>query len=364
MTRFLLRFGAALLTVAIITMSAMYPGAQARTQPQRTHAHWGLQKSGTIEDLADISCSSLRECVAVGANATIVRTTNAGKSWMGVSSPYSAAHPATAFSSVRCPAAGVCSVLAPPDTILRTGDGGKTWRGGTIRLLPRLAGITRLACPTPMVCFATASPSGSTFTWFTHSAAIFKTSNGNRSWHSLRIPTRVPCRGDCGKPTVGYDLQWISCQNAQSCRAGGDTFIGSHEGYASAILRTTNGGSIWQLVHHSFDANIATCPTVSICTGVFYQPLTPNVGPYLVGTTDAGATWTSKPIRPVLTAIACSGKSFCELVGPHGKLATATSMKITSETSPTTRNLNAVACPRAGACYAVGRHGTIAARKG
>jgi photosystem II stability/assembly factor-like uncharacterized protein len=356
---FPLRLSATLMTAAAVTTSFSYPVAQARTQPQ-----WGLQKSHTSADLADISCSSVSACVAVGANATIVKTTNAGKTWTLVSNQYSVVHPSTVFSSVRCPATGVCSVLAPPDTVLRTLDGGKTWRASTIPLSPLLAGITWLACPTRMVCFATASPGGSTFTWFTHSAAIFETSDGSRSWQRLQIPSRVPCPGDCGEPTVGYDLQWISCQNAQSCRAGGDTFIGSHEGYASAVLRTANGGATWQLVHHSFDANIGTCPTVSICSGIFYQPQTPNVGPYLTRTTDAGTTWTSKSIHPVFTAIACSGKSFCQLVGPSGRVAMATGMKLTPEISPTTRNLNAVACPRAGVCYAVGQHGTIVARKG
>lgn len=102
-----------------------------------------------------------------------------------------------------------------------------------------------------------------TSTWFTHSAAILQTGDGGKSWRRLAIPPSVICPGDCG-PThqrVGYGLQWISCQSDKSCRAGGDTFIGSHEGFSSAIIRSDTAGRTWTLVRSGFDANIGTCPT-------------------------------------------------------------------------------------------------------
>jgi hypothetical protein len=192
---------------------------------------------------------------------------------------------------------------------------------------------------------------------------MMKTSDGNRTWQALTIPPSVPCPGDCGQANVGYDLQWISCQSAQSCRAGGDTFIGSHEGYSSALISTNNGGLSWPLVHHDFDPNTGTCPTTSICVGVFYQLLTPNTGPYLMRSTDGGHTWRQKSIVPALTAIACTGQTFCELAGLHGALAMAIGLQLFVQASPTSRGLNGVACPRMSACYAVGAGGTILARK-
>jgi photosystem II stability/assembly factor-like uncharacterized protein len=343
---------ALLIAVALSVLAvppALAGGAQA--------ARWTADTSPTRSKLLDVSCATPAECVAVGAGATIVRTVNGGKTWRSVASAYGNAHPSTSFTSVRCPTPAVCSVLAAPNVVLHTVNGGRTWRARAITLSSDFSGLGHLACPTRAVCFVTASPAGNPETWFTHSAAIFKTSDGNRSWRRLSIPPSVPCEGDC--QTVGFDLQWISCQNAQSCRSGGDAFIDSHSGYAAVVLRTDNGGSTWSLVPRGPLPTTATCPTVSVCTGIFNSPDSPNVGPYLVRTTDGGRTWRSASVSSVFTAIACSGSTFCGLVGPRGAIAVAAGMRVTLQGSPTTRNLNAVACPRASVCYAVGGAGTI-----
>ena len=140
--------------------------------------------------------------------------------------------------------------------------------------------------------------------------------------------------------------------------------MGSHEGFSSAVIRTDDGGRTWTLVHSNFDANIGTCPTTSICTGVFYQPDSPNHDIYLMRSTDGGLSWSSKSISPVLTSIACNGPTFCELAGPRGALAMAIGSQLFVQRSPTRRDLAAVACPRIGACYAVGAGGTVLARRG
>jgi hypothetical protein len=233
---------------------------------------------------------------------------------------------------------------------------------GSIALSSQQTQVTRLACPSARVCYAIAPPSGDPITWFDHTGAILKSVDGGLSWQQQPIPATVPCPGDCGKPRIGYALQWISCQNEQSCYAGGDTFIGSHEGYAGGVLRTQNGGAAWTLVHSLFDVNTGTCPTASICTGVFYQPSTPNTDIYLARSTNGGVGWSLNTVRPPLTAIACTGKDFCELAGPHGMLAMAIDDRLFVQLSPTVRNLAAVACPARSACYAVGKHGTIVAR--
>jgi hypothetical protein len=342
------------MTVAFVALPGAHAGGAAAPR-------WSTQRSHTTADLLDISCSSPLECMAVGTRATVIRTVDGGKTWTHVATAYGT----TRFTAVRCPASGVCSVLDPPYTILRTTDGGRTWGEITMPLTAKLSSLGRLACPSRPVCFVTASPSGNPFTWYTHSAAIFKTSTGGSFWQKESIPARVSCPGSCGpKSVIGYDLQWISCQSAQSCRAGGDTFIGSHEGYASGVLRTDNGGSSWALANDNFAPNIGTCPTTSVCAGIFYQPETPNVGPYFYRSTNAGGAWSSKPIATILTAIACSGASFCALAGPNGKLATAINGRVTVQPSPTGRDLAAVACPSRTTCYAVGAAGTIVALKG
>lgn len=359
-----LRFFVVASIIASLTVSGL-PSSVRAGGPSRNGGRWVVQHSPVTTNLANISCASASECVAVGASATMIRTVNAGTTWKSLSSPYGRTHPSASFTSVRCPVPGVCSVLAVPNVILHTTDGGRTWNKHTITLPSTLSQLGHLACPTRDVCFVTASPSGNTFSWFTHSSAIFKTADGNKTWQRLTTHAFVPCPGDCNNLPVGFDLQWISCQNGQSCRAGGDSFIGSHEGYASGVLRTDNGGATWKLVNQNiFGPNYGTCPTVSVCTGVYYEPQTPTYGPDLDRSTDGGRKWTVKPIKPVLTSIACTGSSFCELAGPHGKLAMAIGLILTQQASPTTRDLNAVACPTVHACYAVGAAGTTLSLKG
>lgn len=365
MKRSFMSMVAVLPLLVTITVSPVWSGGRA-ARP----LHWILQSSPTTSDLADISCASASECFAVGANATILKTENGGKVWQLVRPPYTLAHPAASFVSVRCPAPGVCSVLTVPNVVLHTTDGGRTWQKHVIALPPLLSRLGRLACPTRPICFATASPSGSAGTWSDHSAAVFKTGDGNRTWRRLPIPSSTPCDGDC--TTTGYDLQWISCQSGQSCYAGGSRFIDSHTGYASALIHTENSGRTWQNLVAcrtppgpclTFAPTVATCPTVTICTGVYYAPGSVNPGPSLHRSTNGGRTWTGKSISTLLTSIACTGKLFCALAGSHGRLAITIGMTLSPQPSPTTRDLTAIACPRVNACYAVGVGGTILALK-
>lgn len=252
-------------------------------------------------------------------------------------------------------------MIDSPNIVVRTADGGKTWQQHKIMLPATLSGLGHIACPSKKVCFVTASPSGNTETWFTHSAAIYRTSDGGQSWNQLRIAARVPCTGDCAT-RVGYDLQWISCQSEQACRAGGSTFIGSHEGFANAVIATRNGGQTWALVSTLFVPNIATCPTTKVCTGVFNEPTSPDTSNSLLDSGDGGHTWNRILMHSPLTAIACSGSDFCELGGLHGTLAMSLDGNLLPQRSPTTQNLNAMACPRSTSCFAVGDKGTIVAR--
>lgn len=330
----------------------MTPGSQD-TPP------WTLRHSPTTNALADVSCSSTSECYAVGPKGTIVRTLDGGKTWSSVKSPI----PHAKFVSVRCPASGVCFMIDSPNTIVSTSNGGKTWTQHTIVLPKTLSRLGRIACPTAKVCFVTASPSGDTESWFTHSAAMYKTSDGGQSWKQVAIPSRVTCPGDCGISTVGYDLQWISCQSDQTCRAGGITFIGSHEGFANAAISTQNGGQTWTLISGiQFVPNIATCPTTMICTGVFNVPTSPDTDVVLENSVDGGRTWSQTTINAPVEAIACSGAHFCELGGLHGTLAMSQDGNLLPQTSPTTQNINALVCPRSTSCFAVGAKGTIVAR--
>ncbi|HZU11492.1 MAG TPA: YCF48-related protein [Chloroflexota bacterium] len=361
--------GIRILIGALLILPAVSAGQADAGGTTSAAGRWLAQKSPTSTNLLDVSCASISECVAVGRDATIIKTVNAGRSWTVLKSAYGIAHPAASFTSVRCAVSGVCSIVSPPNLVLHTSNGGRTWQTATLALPATLSGLGHVACPTRLVCWVTASPAGDAETWFDHSGAVFKSSDGSKTWRQEAIPPTTPCDGDC--KNVGYDLQWISCQTGQHCFAGGSTFIDSHTGYANAMIRTANGGSSWSsaLPCHeapcqSFAPTTATCPTVTICTGIYYAPYSVDTGPDLGRTTSGGKTWSITPLRTVLTAVACSGKSFCAFVGLRGAVADAHGTSLTDDLSPTTRTLNAVACPSAATCYGVGNHGVIITRHG
>ena len=350
---------------AIAVIGALAPG-YAAAGGGAANLQWKLQHSGVSVRLNDISCAKPTACMAVGDNGTIVRTADGGSTWRSIHNPFS--NTTRSLTSIRCGTVRHCDVVAPSNTVLWTGDGGKTWHEHVIHLAKTLGSLGPIACPTADECFVTASPSGLTDTWFTHSGGMFKTTDGGRTWNSSPIPGSVPCPGDCNNRPVGYELQWISCVSALHCRAGGNTFIGSHEGSASAFIATDDGGTVWRLVHHSFDPTVASCGALKTCVGVRYQPLTPSVGPDFMRTTTEGAHWTVdqgvnyQGVKPIMTSVACLGQVFCELAGPSGALVMSIRDRRFRQKSPTGRDLNAVSCPARRACFAVGNRGTIVAK--
>jgi photosystem II stability/assembly factor-like uncharacterized protein len=331
--------------------------------PQRTTAsrfsgpplHWVLRHSGTAHDLNAISCPAAAVCYAVGAQGTIRRTQNGGKIWTRVRNPFEGT--SRDLISVRCPNRTTCSAVAPPNTVLHTTNGGHTWQKEVIPLPSTLSGLGPIACPVRPECYVLADPAH----LFVDSPAIFATKNGGATWTSQSIPASVPCVGDC--TTMPYQLEWISCQSATSCLAGGMDFIDSHQGYASAVLATSNGGTTWSLRNFDGAPVVGTCPSSTTCDGVYWQPFTPDTGPYLMRTTNGGTSWNFKNVFQTYSAVACANITFCELAGVHGAVAAATGTTVTIQLGPTVRNLNGVACPRVTACYAVGNHGVILARR-
>lgn len=198
---------------------------------------------------------------------------------------------------------------------------------------------------------------------------MFQTIDGGIAWTPMSIPATVPCEGSCGTITgVAYPLEWVSCPSTTVCYAGGTQFIGSHEGFAVAILTMTASGGPWVLVRAGmlgFAPNDAVCPRPGHCTGVFStSPFDPGTG--IWRTFNGGLTWRSYPggSPRIRNAVACVASQTCVSVGNQGSItATTTGVAWYRVKSPTSRNLFGVTCVNAHTCYAVGNNGTIIAQR-
>lgn len=345
----------------VIAMSvvaiALIAGTGTAVAKKGNAPHWVRQYSGTGRALSSISCPNIAECWAAGAKETLIRTVNGGKTWKQVHNPFGVAN--ENFSAIKCPAPGTCTVVSPPKSIFSITHGGASWRKVNFALSPNIAGFGPIACPTIHVCYVATEPSPPPSNWFGYSGGMLRTGDGGKSWKNQSIPLIVPCPGDCSD--IGYALQWISCTGASTCRAGGASFIGSHEGY-SAVTIATGNGKTWAVRSSGFAPTVATCPTTTICTGLYSQPGTPDAGPDLLRSLDAGKTWKSQGVKHPFAAVACTGGSICSLAGPGGILAQTQGMALFNQKSHTKKNLNGVAMPAKTVVYAVGDGGTILKR--
>jgi hypothetical protein len=201
---------------------------------------------------------------------------------------------------------------------------------------------------------------------------VFLTTDGGSTWLNQSIPTTAPCWGDCGTiTTVPYPLEWISCGPELLCRAGGSTFIGSHEGYASLTIETGRPGAMWTPVKQGSTSNYApapdsaVCPTATVCYGVWTtSPFAP--GNRIWRSNDGGWTWQGEGSgSPKLrNAIACPEAGTCFSVGNQGTItASSNGGPFRPEASHTSHDLYGVTCVDAWTCFAVGNKGTIVSRR-
>jgi hypothetical protein len=397
-TRFLaimLFIGAALLGVALPASGAGPVGGTTAAVARAPAGAWMTQASGTRQPLFAVSCADALHCTAAGAAGTIVATTNGGRNWRPVANPL--AGTSTILYRIACVGSATCYIIGRPNVILVTHDAGAHWSVHRISLLglgPELTdaacvsgqvfdlrgrpalcrlGLLDLACPSASTCLVAATrhvqvPIGDL------APALFLTTNGGATWIQQRIPTTIPCEGDCtpSNARVPYPLDWIACGPGSLCRAGGSTFIGSHEGYAGLVIQAGRPGARWVSVKPIAKTgtpapapDAAVCPAAARCYGVWTtSPFQPGNQIWL--STDGGWTWQgmSGGSPRLRNAIACPGAETCYSVGNQGTITAAVNgSPFRLQRSGTSHDLYAVTCVGLQTCYAAGNKGTIVARR-
>jgi photosystem II stability/assembly factor-like uncharacterized protein len=366
-------------------------GVQASAPPMRISggAAWHAETSGTQQPLFAVSCFDALRCKAVGANGAILSTRNAGGRWYSQRNPLAGS--STVLYRIACVGRSTCYVVGRPNVVLVTRNGGVTWRvhrfllpGSTGELTDtqcvnaqvfdirgRLAlcrlGLLDVSCLSASTCVVvgTVHVEGQLGDL---GAVVYVTTDGGATWTGADVPATAPCEGDCGAANtrIPYPLEWVSCGSSASCRAGGSTFIGSHEGYATLIITTRTLETRWNPVGSSAAPapDSARCPTAARCYGVWSSsPFNPPNEIWL--SSDGGASWTqhSSGSTKLRNAIACPAARTCYSVGNQGTItASLNGSPFASQRSGTSHDLYGVTCVGVQVCFAVGNRGTIVTR--
>lgn len=371
--------------------SAVTGGAATAT------AGWHAQHSGTSVTLRDVACLSTTHCFATGDSGTLLVTTDGGGLWRHQELPTSAP-----LFRITCVAPSTCYLIARPNMIVVTRNGGATW---TVRTLPVPAGALTVpqSCPDGIVVQSGASqpenpPAGwelcglglldvsctSALTCYAVStnaagydttppataaappAAIWLTENGGKTWTSQPIPYGVGCNGDCGSTPYDYPLYWVSCLPGGPCLAGGNNVVGSHEGFASALLTTAGPGNAWHMAGCAHGdscveqpTDFAACPVSGTC----YLVQTSNPfgsGTNVTVTNSKPSVQTSVPNNVYELDIACPAARTCYMAGLFGVITQTTNgQTFRVVRTPSKDTLYGITCPAVSVCYAVGTDGTI-----
>jgi photosystem II stability/assembly factor-like uncharacterized protein len=376
----------ALAVLALAAVAGCATRAPAAPAPAASHAEGG----STTSTLYDVGCLTASRCFAVGDAGTLLATTDGGRTWQREPSPAGAP-----LYRIACAPPASCYVIARPDTIVVTHDAGAHWAARPLPVhVPGLAqpgcvigglpqaempcrlGLLGISCPSASICYAVATaPSGydtdpvSQASGAGPGSSLWLTQDGGATWTSQPIPPGVVCDGDCSE-SYRYPLEWVSCAPSGPCWAGGNQLIGSHEGFAAALLMTPAPGGSWRLVPgcpaggpcSGPVTDVGACPTGAGCYAVN------NSNPFGDGSstvsiytaTGQNGPNVTMPAGLVINDIACPAARTCYTAGAGGViLRTTNGTRFTPAKTGARANLNGITCVTASDCYAVGAAGTI-----
>ena len=382
---------AALAAAAGCATSAPAASAPAASVPAASQTESG----GTTSTLYDVGCLTASHCFAVGDAGTLLATTDGGRAWERETSPAGA----VPLYRIACAPPASCYVIARPDTIVVTHDAGAHWAARALPVdVPGLAlagcvigdgtspqgetpcrlGLLDISCPSALTCYAVATLPGGYGTepisqtpGAGPGSSLWLTRDGGATWTRQPIPPGVVCNGDCSAP-YGYPLEWVSCAPSGPCWAGGNQLVGSHEGFAAAMLMTPAPGGSWRLVPGCTASgpcsepvtDVGACPASTGCYAVN------NSDPFGDGSSTISIYTATGQDGPDVTApgglvindITCPAARTCYTAGVGGViLRTTNGTRFTRVKSPARENLDGITCVTSSACYAVGAAGTIEA---
>jgi photosystem II stability/assembly factor-like uncharacterized protein len=241
-----------------------------------------------IVGMTDISCPAKSYCLAVGSSpdesaSDALVTTNLGRSWRRLDIPSD-----ERLTSVACMGRGACvaagNLDSSPLSVIYTSDGGSKWVQSALPIDGYLHYPAGLTCVSRTRCFMVGSTTlpKSGF----EPGYIIESTDGGRTWTDDVLPPSTP------------PLSELSCASPTAC-----VVTGGPEG--TPLLRTENGGTTW--IVPAVPTSVSSlegvsCPTKTWCIAVGVGPPDggePGVGPTAVVVThNGGATWTVEWPKP------------------------------------------------------------------
>lgn len=281
---------------------------------------WTVTTTGAGGGLVQLSCVSAARCMALSVTASavgpliggaaapmplqeqFVRTSNGGSSWTATALPATVLFSSLQCTSVtRCIAIGapVDTRLAPPHGIaLWTGDGGARWQRASLPAGVGFDELSSLSCSGSEDCMAvgavtvanpspcsSAAQSLQTASGTDPAAAscstgatvvvstMIATADGGRTWQVKPVPSTVP------EP----QLDDVACATPSVCWAAGTEAVARGETLGSSVLLgTADAGGTWTVDTVAVPANARndqggdaymavgsiSCPSATVCVGL------------------------------------------------------------------------------------------------
>jgi hypothetical protein len=219
--------------------------------------HAAAVQSGDLS-LDAISCATSTTCVATSSDGRgdVVRTTNAGRSWLKVSLPGGAASHQVLLSAVSCGAATSCvAVGSGPQgpAVELTTDAGATWEA-VADVSGLGAYLQSVSCTSATTCWSAGGVQE--FAPLAYTTGVFATTDGGSTWSSVGTPT-------------SDDVTAIAC-HGEVCQEVAN-LPGNYAPSTSTLETSLDGGVSWMP---------SPLPVPSVLAGV---TATPTSGWVLVG---------------------------------------------------------------------------------
>ncbi|MBI4649008.1 MAG: T9SS type A sorting domain-containing protein [Bacteroidia bacterium] len=305
--------------------------------PTISIAQWTLQNSGTTSDLYDVFCVNADTVYVVGANGTILKTTDGGDNWLtqnsvvtntlksvyfigdigyiagdsgtilktvdgGLNWNQQNSQTSVLLTSVFCINKDTVYIAGYNDTILKTVNGGTNW-------IAKNAGFSEDYNSIFFLNYDTGYAVGS-------NATILKTIDNGNSWTLHYTGTGVTL----------YDIFFINYSIGYSVSAYGN------------ILKTTNGGDNWFIDPYfsfSYDCYSIYCHSLDTFFIVGWNNIFGDTSGIILKTTDSGYNWVEYSQPEGYYSVNFANKNIGYVVGSNGIIR-----KTTTAGTDTSTNIN------------------------